>query len=136
MLEVGLQHGALVGGAAHLGLEQLDPVGPRTLGPVHGAFALAKQILGCFLSAVIHGYADAARDHEVAPANLHGGAQRTPDPLGQHGDVARFGILGNQDGELQRAHARKRVLLRDMAGSRRAMVSSTPSFVAKSGERA
>ena len=116
VLEVGLQHGALVGGAAHLGLEQLDPVRTRALGPVHGALALAKQIVGRFLGAVIHGNADAAGDYEVAPANLHGGAQRTPDPLGQHGDVAGLGILGNQDGELQRTHARKRVLLRDMAG--------------------
>ncbi len=116
VLEVGLKHGALVGGAAHFGLEQLDPVRARALGPVHGALALAKQIFGGFLRAVIHGNADAAGDDEVAPAYLHRRAQRAPDPLGKHGDMAGLGILGNQDRELQGADARKRVLRRDVPG--------------------
>ena len=116
MFEVGLNDGAFVGGASHFRLEELDPVRAGALGAIHRALALAKQILGTFLRAVIHGNADAAGNHEIAPAHLHGRAERPSDPLCKHGDMPGLRILGNQDRELQGAHACERILRRDMAG--------------------
>ncbi len=74
-----------------------------------------KQILAVFLGSVEHRDADAAGQHEVAPADLHRRAQRPSHPLGKHGDIPGLGILGNQDGELQRAHAGERILRRNVA---------------------
>ncbi len=115
MLEVRAHHSAFVALGAHFRLEQLDAVRARALGAVHRALGFAQKLLGGRLLAVIHRDADAARQHDVAAADLHRRAQGAAHPFGQHGDVTRLGVGGEQDGELQRVHAGERVLLAEMA---------------------
>ena len=95
VLQVGLDDGALVGEPRISGSN--NSIRRGALGAVHRAFAFAKQVFAVFLRAVIHRDADAARQDQIASANLHGRAQGPADTLSEHCDVARFGVFRDKD---------------------------------------
>ena len=95
--------------AAHGRIEDLDAVGAAALGPEHGDLAFAEHVLSGHLASVMDDDADRGGEHDLLGADLHGGAQRSPDPLGKRRHVVRVGLRDQQDGELVAAETGERV---------------------------
>ena len=95
---------------AHLGMENLDAIGARTLGAIHGDLGFAQQFSRILVGAVINGDADGGRENDFLAGDGHGRAHRAANLFGQHGEFARVGLAEQQQRGLVRADAGQRIL--------------------------
>ena len=107
--QIALDGNALVLLAAHLRREDLDAIGAGALRPVHGRLGFAQKLAGVRLALVRGGNADRAGEDDLLARDLDRRAQRAAQALGQHGELARVVLGGNEDRELIAADARERV---------------------------
>src|SRR5262249_44521241 len=98
--ELGLDGGAVVDLAAELLAENLDAVGARPLGAVHGDLRFPQEILPARYVRVENGDADRARQHDFLAGDLDRRAQAAPDAFGLHGKLARRLVGDHENDEL------------------------------------
>ena len=114
--QLALQRHPPVGVGAHLGVVDLDAVGARALGAVHGDLGVLQEPGRVLVGAVVGGDADRGRQHDLPPGDRDRRPHRAAHLLGQHGELARVGLVEQEQRELIAPDARQRVLRPQVAG--------------------